>query len=254
MQDLTPEERLGRLRLEESIAKGQEPCFHCGLDTPSRCPVCSTPRAYWHHWRHVDKRFKDADLRLLQPREDLAHLFHPDRQREAIALLKSNPTGSYCLAGTPGAGKTHYLYCLYRQALRHTAANYNYMTMPVWLTSASELVSAASARKADSSLPTPKVTPELVHRVARQDLRPCLFLDEVDKFPATESKLEFLGSLINAVYSANGQIVATTNVEPDALIDRWDAVIPHSGTAIVRRFALEPEGTSINFTYEPKRS
>jgi len=255
MQQLTREEILTRMRVEERIGLSLEPCIICGLDVASpKCTDCSTIRAYWRHWQHVEKRFKDAALHLLEPREDLAPFFHVDRQRDAIAMVRSKPLASYCLTGTPGAGKTHYMYCLYRAALTYTAANYRYMTMPVWLTTTSDLLSSASAWKANSSLPAPKVTPELVQRVARQGLRPCLFLDEIDKFSPTVSKLEFLGSLINSVYAAEGQIVATTNADPNDLIDKWNAVIPDIGTTIIRRFAVEPEGRTIDFIAEPKRS
>ncbi|MEG9438232.1 ATP-binding protein [Edaphobacter sp. HDX4] len=250
---LTIDEILERMRFEELVALGQAPCPQCNRISPPGCLVCSPLRTYWRYWKQVAPRFKDAAVHLLKPQEDLADLFNMDRQRDAIALVKVNPSGSYYLAGMFGAGKTHFLHALYRQALYATAAQHEHLsTMPVWLCSAPELVEAASARKSDPSLAFPRITPELVEKVSRQSMRPCLFLDELDKFSPTESRMSFLGSLIDSVYSANGQIVAAANMAPIDLVEKWDRAVPYYADSIIRRFAFAPSGTTITFTPEPK--
>jgi hypothetical protein len=48
-------------------------------------------------------------------------------------------------------------------------------------------------------------------------LPPILWIEELDKFRATENRLNMLYSLIDTVYEAGGTIITTTNACPDEL-------------------------------------
>ena len=63
-------------------------------------------------------------------------------------------------------------------------------------------------------------------------LRPILWLEEIDKFSATKSRLDMLNSLIDAVYEKHGLIIVTTNMTRDALRK-------HIGGASYRRISGE---------------
>src|SRR5579871_5454404 len=169
------------MRLQERVGLGLEECPQCeGRHAPA-CP-CHGLRRFWRVWKDVPARWKDVELYLLDRREDLADLFEVNRQREAIAAITSNPTRSYLLAGTHGAGKTHYLYCLYRRALLDTYLAPEYVeTVPVWCVSASHLIDRASKKSQDPSAKAPEITVDLIEKLSRKGLRPRLFLDEIDK-------------------------------------------------------------------------
>lgn len=61
---------------------------------------------------------------------------------------------------------------------------------------------------------------EIVRR-KKQGLRPCFIVEEIDKFKPTEFKLNKFFELLNAVYEANGQVIATSNASPETLTASW---------------------------------
>ena len=75
-------------------------------------------------------------------------------------------------------------------------------------------------------------------------LRPCLFLDEIDKVAVTPFKLNRLAELIDAVWVAKGQIVATSNADLAQLRERWGLDMADT---IVRRIGRGEDAHSILF-------
>ncbi|HEY1810647.1 MAG TPA: ATP-binding protein [Acidobacteriaceae bacterium] len=178
------------------------------------CP-CSFVRWLSKDWRIVPERFRDARLSTLVPRSK--------RQAEILELLRQRPDDSYYFSGPPGSGKTHLSYALYRHILvgnLRDARNCDY-SPHIWRVTASVLLHQHVAAETDREAPTPEVTERMITTAARKGLRPIIFLDEIDKFPASDFKLGRLGEIIDAIYAAKGQIVATANKDAASLAKRW---------------------------------
>ena len=60
----------------------------------------------------IPEQFRDVSLDDLQPDNSV----HP-KQSEYVLLLKANPTAKYVIMGDFGTGKTHFFWCLYREAV-----------------------------------------------------------------------------------------------------------------------------------------
>jgi len=195
--------------------------------------VCAASVWFWSvlGWRSVPERFQDARLDTLVPRGK--------RQAEILAKMRERPADSYLLVGPPGTGKTHFSCALYRQALLDAVDRD--MRSPdyvphIWRVTASVLLNEHVAAETDKEAPYPTVTERRVINAAAKGFRPILFLDEIDKFPFSEFKIDRLGEIVDAVYAAKGQIVATANKDYAALSKRWDA--DNAGT-ILRRIGSD---------------
>ena len=73
----------------------------------------------------------------------------------------------------------------------------------------------------------------------QQGYRPELFLDELDKFTPTETRMNELFKIVDAVNKANGRIVTTMNGRPEDLQRRWGV---QQADAVIRRISGETEG------------
>jgi len=221
----------GRLKI------GSEPaicprCYGTGIESTERgARRCECRRAAILAARQatIPSRYRDSQLDALRPRPDL----HP-KQAAAIELLRALPRDSFVLCGSPGSGKTHLLWALYRRvaedldrrvvagSLSHLIEQYRETFRP--------------QRDPDSPPPRPFVLP---NDLAVNGNRWSLFLDDIDKPRMTEYVAEQVHALMDAVYNHKHQLVVTTNLRPDALRAHFARADERYGLAIVRRIIHE---------------
>lgn len=247
--------------LSEAVGTGAAPCplcndngsfrlLHRGETTGLpmyrlvRCG-CRYPRLFWLAWKDVPDRFRDVRLSTLVPRGE--------RQGSILADLRARPEDSYLLCGPPGTGKTHFATALYREAVsRNAVERFRNINAPVavWRMDATLMLQEHQdwdfREKADPNctVACPTVRLNAINNAARGGYRPCLYLDEIDKLKPSDYRLNRMRELVNCVYEAQGQVVATMNLTPKALTKKWRAELgddmgdAFSGT-ILRRIAGE---------------
>jgi predicted ATPase len=88
----------------------------------------------------------------------------------------------------------------------------------------------------------------MIHSAIKQGYRPCLFLDEIDKISPSEFKMNRLMQLVDAVYEAEGQLVATSNKTLTELISKWGE--NEAGT-VLRRIGAGDGAKAIHFIDSP---
>jgi hypothetical protein len=239
-----------------AIGRGEQACPHChghryvrvaarGVTTGAvitgwlevSCP-CAESARFWLHWRSVPTRFRDVSFDTLVPQTA--------RQKKIWETMREHPDDSYYLVGAPGTGKTHLSYALYQRAvLSAVRRDPHFGFFPyVWRVTVSVLLDQHVADATDPEAPSPVVTERKVAYAVEKGFRPVLFLDEIDKFPASEFKLGRLGQIVDAIYMAKGQIVATANENVEGLTKRWGANV--AGT-ILRRIGSDG-GHTLNFS------
>jgi hypothetical protein len=229
---------------------------HRGLDTgiqltmPVRCScgIVVRFRDQWNKQMRAHRRFTDVRLSAIAPYPRLA--LDLETQARIITAIKASRSDSYFLVGPPNTGKSHLMTALFRHALGKWATQSwveNAHRLTVWRISAAQLldehVAWATRSPGEGKVP-PTVQISAIHAAAEDGFRPCLFLDEIDKIVPTEFKLNKLIEVIDAVYTAEGQIVATSNKGLAALIAKWG--FDEAGTAI-RRIGGGPGAHTINF-------
>lgn len=215
-----------------------------------RC-ICPKYIAFARAWKDVPSRFRSVTLSELEAtnRQGISL----ERQAEIIALMQAHPADSYFLFGEAGTGKTHFATALYHDAVwRAVEAQYRRgdVYTSVWRVTASVLLNQhvewERGNKDDetSLVSRPTITEQLIQSAARNGYRPCLFIDEIDKFVPSEFKLSRLGEIIDAVYAAEGQIVATSNKSIDTLMAKWGT---DEALTILRRIGAGPNAQEIEF-------
>lgn len=171
-------------------------------------------------------------------------------QEQNIAAIKTNPTGSFILAGAGCAGKTYLMYCLYRNRLEEWAAHPDAANgQSVWMLSATDYLNSVSHHAQDPSSRAPVVTADLIRKRPRQGLPVAIFVDEIDKFTPTEPRLNALFELINTAYSCKAQVVMTSNIPPNELAPKWGNDL---GGHILRRVGAAPDGSTLTFSFDRK--
>ncbi len=227
-----------------------------GLEVMRAVPcICRAAKLYRRAWTQAmrsHKRFDGVRLHSLAPDARLSSL-SLERQAAIIDKLKNNPQHSYLLYGPPNTGKTHFLTALFGHSLLQWAGSVWQRSCPeeaVSRISAAELLDqhvAWETRDKGEHAPKvalPSVTKVKIQAVASRGLRPCLFLDEVDKIAPTEFKLNRLISIVDAVYEAEGQVVATSNKSVDQLAAKWGS--DEAGT-ILRRIGVGERAHTVYF-------
>lgn len=189
------------------------------------CP-CRFQRMFWYRFKLVGERFHGVTLAGLKPSEKV-RISH-ERQTEIISQLQAAPTDSYLLVGEPGLGKTHLMVSLFERAVTDSITEPQrgrLAVQSVWWASTSVLLNQHTAKETEREggleIPVPHVTEKKIRLAVDHGWRPKLFLDEIDKIAVTDFKLRRLGELVNAVYLASGQIVATCNKGPAELANTW---------------------------------
>ncbi len=200
--------------------------------------TCTPLRRYWAQWSKVPIKFRTARLGNLTPHDDSYASI--ERQSTVISKIKAHPGSSYLFCGDAGTGKTHYTTSLYQEALQQWATNpLAVHGRAVWMVRAGSLLESASMHAADIEKPFPEVTPEAIRFIAEKGLRPCLFVDEVEKWKPTDFKLDYFSRLIDAVYVAEGQLVLNSNLCPADLAAKWG---PEYGESTLRRVIAPRSG------------
>jgi hypothetical protein len=230
------------------------------VDYPTPCP-CILARVFFKHWHNskvVPERFRWVKLDTLQVYPELRT---PERFQKAILqTLRKNPTDSYLFTGPAGTGKTTLSTALYRHAIYAWSREVwqtGKTTEAVWRTSLNRLMrqfhfqeigQAVEQRDLNGQIyreaETPAVTVQAVQAAINAGYRPCLFLEELDKFNPTEFKSNILLDLVNLVYEAKGQIVATSNRSAAELDQMLGSV---HGDTLLRRICDDKTENSIAF-------
>ena len=196
------------------------------------------------------KRFRDVRLSTLSPSPE--SWLPVARQQEIIDLLRKSPSDSYLFQGDAGTGKSHYLTALHRQAVatsvqRRWAAGIHERS--VWRATTAELLDEHEAwarRGEDDDVKPPSITVGRIRVASAAGLRPCLFLDEIDKIAATDHKTRTLFGLLEAVYEAEGQVVATSNASFDELVAAWSK-FGDRAVAALRRVGADTGAHTVTF-------
>jgi DNA replication protein DnaC len=194
--------------------KGAKPC------------ECRLERARLRKLKAMPMQYRNGlSLAELKPRPDL----YP-RQEEYIKLMQSDPLGKYVISGDFGTGKTHFFWCLYLEAVRSDRKIYA-GTLRALI---DEYQRGIEASQREEAYILPIYADDF-----RQDVMPCsLFLDDIDKARPTEYVAERLFELVDAAHSFGHQIVVTTNLRIDQLLEhfrRADKEFGRFGGAIIRR-------------------
>lgn len=244
-----------------AVGRGEKVCPHCAgtgkihllhrgaktgvrvyLESP--CP-CLVHRCFWQLWGNaaiVPERFRDVRLDTLTPSMESACPM--SRQSALITRLREEPTSSYLLWGPPGSGKTHFSFALFRVAASRWAENASQMhhaPQAVWRIRAASLIDEQIAWDTrslidDAEVRVPTVTVSMIRAAANAGLRPCLYLDELDKAGLhTEARRRRLFEVVDEVYQHKGQLVATANksIEQMMRMQGWDGDVTGS---VLRRF------------------
>lgn len=173
----------------------------------------------------IPPRYAAADLDDLAPRTDL----HA-KQSLAIELLRKCPFESYVFSGKPDTGKTHFMWSLYKRVSEDTNRR---------IVACSMLQLINDYREAFRPIPE-GAQPYEIKTVKPNDLMQShtsysLFFDDIDKPKITEYVAEQVHALFDAAYINKHQIVVTTNLSPDRLVEHFERADGRYGRAIVRR-------------------
>ena len=215
------------------------------------CP-CMLWTRFWKAWKEVPERFAKANLKTMVPMATMS--ISLERQREIRDELRDKPNDSYYLYGPVGTGKTYFATALYRIALMNALKEQfekELRCTSVWRISALQLLkentdwNQRDLKDPNCPIPAPTLTAKMIELVAKKyGQRPCLFLDELDKFAMTDAKAAVLWEIVDEVYKHNGQLVTTANFGYDQLIAKWGREL--AGT-VVRRFGIGDKQHSILF-------
>jgi hypothetical protein len=264
-KDAWPEE------LSEAVGNGAE-CPYCadtqtierkhvgvvtGLHITRRVPCkCGMYRSFYKRWNnpaHVAEQYRIFKLDNLERYSgylknfnyDVDHPNAPSAFKHLLETVRTHQYNCYLLTGGAGTGKTTLMTAMYRRALQEWAQKSFRETMgveAVWKIHANALAKQQrdwemrdNGRDAETGDPTPlpTVTKNKVLEAVRAGFTPCLFIDELDKFKLdSKFQLDEFYTIIDAIQSNNGQVVASTNLTAYALTN---ALGPQHGPAIVRR-------------------
>jgi DNA replication protein DnaC len=191
----------------------------------------------------VPRRYRDTDLWTLQPSTKSQLLI--EIQSEEIDFMRQHAGESFLFAGPAGCSKTTYAVALLRESLRqhveHLFSN-AFQFVPekqranfVWRVNGEELFTQNQLYKTtmtnENPAPPPEVTPERLKRASeRYGCTPLLIIEEMDKSKFTESRMNFLFSLFDALDGVNGKHIITTN----RTLDRFVAMFTESESEAVR--------------------
>ena len=200
--------------------------------------VCGKLKYLWQERvRAIPPHDRDLTLGGLAPSEKSQ--LPIEVQKEVIAELKANPSGSYAFIGPAGTSKTSFCVALYVQALyTHIWNNWPVLICDcIWRVSAKTLLDdfvaeATSKEEKNGKRIVPAVNRAKIAKASDAGFKPRLFLEEIDKVRYTEFKINALFEVLDAIYEYNGQLVLNTNLP----IPKFSALFgDEAGPAIVRR-------------------
>jgi hypothetical protein len=195
----------------------------------------------------VREEYRECDLKTLKPsnRSSLAL----SRQAEEIEILKKASADNYFFIGPPGASKSTFATALLRESLwrnKQWGENHSFFSNPwfCWKVNAEKLFVQNMAWKTsmtdETPAPAPDVTPEKIDRVRASGLRPTLIIEELDKTKLTDSRVNFLFEIVDAMDGCKGQIIITSNRTLDRFMAMFeehpDETVRVTGGPLMRRF------------------
>lgn len=174
--------------------------------------------------RVLPPEFRPHNLARLKPRADL----HAG-QVEIVPYLRENPGESYLFCGRNRVGKSHFGWALLRAALlrgnRTVACNVGELL--------DEYRAAVAPFDEDRGVcPRPRI---LSSDLEVPEHRYTLLLQEFDKGHITEFATEKLFNLIDAAFNHHHQLLITSNLSADELIERWSRWGVRYGSGMVSR-------------------
>ena len=172
----------------------------------------------------IPPEYRGFDLATIQP-DPTRH----EGQASLITALRKDADISLLLSGKVGCGKSLIGWLLYKSAIEHDRPA---VALPL-----AELLGQFRRYECGSDT-LPAVTSENLRDSSR---RWFLFLDEFDKARPSEFAGEQLFLLMDAVYTYRHQLVVTSNVDKDALREKWSQASEQYGVSIMRRL-LELDG------------
>jgi DNA replication protein DnaC len=221
------------------------------------CP-CRLAALFYKRWSKMPERFRWVNLDTLQVSPDA--LTPPEFQQELLRLLRADPTESYLFTGPAGTGKTTFAAALYRKSLQRWADRAwrtNKFTDAVWRITVSEFMeqyhlrsTGRSDMKVDANGESymeeviPTVNANGIRAAVEAGHRPCLFLEDLDKFNPSRFKFVTLFAVVNQIFEARGQIVATSNYNPAQIEELFGK---EEGSTLMRRISNEKTENSIAF-------
>jgi len=126
---------------------------------------------------------------------------------------------------------------LYSQAVWCATKRSTGCDFPVVRVTTATLLEQILAKVFDKEAPLPVVSPRAIKYMVEHGERPCLFLDEIDKFNPTQSRLDHLLEIVNCVYDSNGQL----SQRVIQILKRFRPCGKYHGDALLRRIGTEPD-------------
>jgi DNA replication protein DnaC len=183
------------------------------------CPLC------WEYARRMERfchrffwsvptRYQGCIFSQLEPSPK--SVVPLERQKEILDYLKTHPEQGVAFFGPPGTGKTTLMTAMYAQTLWRQVGlgvlpnNIYYMTTKEMLDQFTEY----SMKGFDLENPAepPRLSADRIKRLAKQDIKMHLFLEEVDKIKPTDARIANLFEVVNALYNEKGQLVINSNL------------------------------------------
>jgi DNA replication protein DnaC len=228
-------EVLARIELLEKGWRSRGKEIADPIMTPVACPAC------WSYARRMERfcnrffmsvptRYQGCLFSQLQPTPK--SVVPLERQKEILADLRAHPDQSVAFFGPPGTGKTTLMTAMYAQMLwRETGLNL--MTSTVYRFTSKAMLDQFTdyaMRGHDEQNPAepPRLSRERIEKLARQDIKMHLFLEEVDKVKQTDSRIANLFEVVDALYNDKCQLVLNSNLTPTEFRNQF-------GTEFARR-------------------
>jgi DNA replication protein DnaC len=134
------------------------------------------------------------------------------RQQKLLALVQSDPAGSFAIFGPSGCGKSTIMSALFREAVfRHPANSFGYAQRryvpgytPVIYVNASELMDQIERFKYHDG-PIPILTVRKIEAMIADEVFFTVIIDEFEKVRKTPFRMEESYNILNAIYKARGK-------------------------------------------------
>lgn len=167
----------------------------------------------------IPPRYAQARLETLAPDGR-----HPT-QVELVYFAKANPEHSFFICGKQDVGKTHILWSIYHHLISQD--------VPAFASSLFDLVESVKM-----AIGRGEAVSRLIPEMETHE-RMAIFLDDVNKARPTEFVAELMFNLLDRVYRNNHQLVVTSQLRPDDLVEYFDDKFGSYGGPIVRRMRNE---------------
>jgi DNA replication protein DnaC len=245
---ITPEEM-------RAVACGKMECPYCkgleflvekdsvtGIEYALDC-YCYPYKRYWERVMLLPEKIRFATLSELTPSDKSAMPI--EKQKKLYAKLVADPYIGYAFFGPPGWSKTTVCTALYKEALFDRIVRnpipdiaVRHSRIGVWRIVAPVLI-AQCQEKFKEGAPRPDLTVKMITSLA--PIRPCLFIEEIDKFHVTEYAQAELFQIINALDEANGQLVINCNLTKKDFENQFGGPIARRVKEMCKTYDFHPK-------------